>query len=785
MPEVAKSEAMTIEKVAIIGAGVMGAGIAAQVANAGVSVLLLDVVPDGAEDRNAVAAGAVQRMLKTEPAPFMSKRAAKLVTPGNIEDDLGALADCDWIVEAVVERLDVKRALYEKIEAARKPGAIVSSNTSTLPLAKLTEGLPESFARDFLITHFFNPPRYMRLLELVAGPATRPEAAEALNRFADLRLGKGVVACHDTPGFIANRIGTFWIQCAIVEALGRGLTVEEADALMSRPLGIPKTGVFGLMDLVGIDLMPHVDRNLAESLPADDPYQAIRRELPFIEIMIAEGFTGRKGKGGFYRLNKTNGQRVKEARDLRTGAYAPAAKPALESLTASKQSGLKALVAHPDKGGLYARAVLSQVLAYAAALVPEIADDIPAVDRALQLGYNWKYGPFELIDRLGAETLVGVLEEDDRAVPALLKRAAEAGGCYRVEDGKRQYLGLDGQYRDVVRPEGVLLLADIKQRSEPLAKNGSASLWDLGDGVIGLEVHTKLNTIDPDVLSLMRKAIEIVPKGHKALVIYNEGEHFSAGANLGLALFAANTALWPMIEDMVAQGQKTYAALKRAPFPVVAAPSGLALGGGCEILMHADAVQAHAESYVGLVEVGVGVVPAWGGCKELLARLAADPKRPQGPMPPVTQAFQTIGLADVAKSAFEAREKGFLRPGDDITFNRERLLADAKAKALELAEGYQPPEPIELALPGPAGKASLRRAVCDLRAKGVATAHDEVVAEALAEVLSGGSEADHTEPLSEDQVLALERAAFMSLVKTEATLARMEHTLETGKPLRN
>ena len=319
---------MSIEKVAVIGAGVMGAGIAAQVANAGVPVLLLDIVPEntspgGAENRNAVAEGAIARMLKTDPAPFMSKRAAKLVTPGNIEDDLDALADCDWIVEVVVERLDVKQDLYRKIEAARKPGAIVSSNTSTLPLSKLTEGLPESFARDVVITHFFNPPRYMRLLEIVAGQATRSEAVETMAAFADQRLGKGVVLCNDTPGFVANRIGTFWIQCAVVEAFDRGLSVEEADAVMSRPLGIPKTGVFGLMDLVGIDLMPHVDRNLAETLPADDAYQAIRRELPTIAQMIEDGYTGRKGKGGFYRLNKTNGKRVKEARNLATGDYAP------------------------------------------------------------------------------------------------------------------------------------------------------------------------------------------------------------------------------------------------------------------------------------------------------------------------------------------------------------------------------------------------------------------------------------------------------------------------------
>jgi len=775
---------MSIDHVTVIGAGVMGGGIAAQIANAGVPVLLLDVVPEGATDRDAVARQAIARMIKADPAPFMSKRAAKRVTPGNIEDHLDRAADSDWIVEAVIEKPDIKQALYKKIEKVRKKGSIVSSNTSTLPRATLVDGMPKSFAADFLITHFFNPPRYMRLLEVVSGPENAAKTVSAFKAFADERLGKGVVDAHDTPGFIANRIGTFWIQRAIVEAIDRGLSIEEADACMGRPLGIPKTGVFGLMDLVGIDLMPYVDQSLANALPADDAYMAIRREVPLIGRMIADGYTGRKGKGGFYRLNTEGGGRVKEAIDLATGAYAPAAKPALESLRAAR-GGAKALVAHADKGGQYAWAVMSKTLAYAASLVPEIADDIDAVDRAMQQGYNWKKGPFGLIDAIGAGDMAARLADDGAAVPLLLQKAADAEGFYRIADGRRQYLTLDGGYADIVRPAGVTLLADVKLASQPVARNGSASLWDVGDGVACFEIHTKLNSIDQEVMSLLRKAIGIVAKDFKALVIYNEGSHFSAGANIGLALFAANTAMWPMIEDLVAQGQKIYADLKRAPFPVVAAPSGLALGGGCEILLHSDAVQAHAESYVGLVETGVGLVPAWGGCKEMLMRLASDPKRPHGPMAPVAQAFQTIGLADVAKSAFEAKEKGFLRETDAVTFNRDRLLADAKARALDLVDGYAPPEPVEIALPGPSGKAAIGLALDEFRAKGMLTPHDETVADALADVLTGGPKADHTEPMDEDAVLKLERAAFMRLVRTEPTLARMEHTLETGKPLRN
>ncbi|NIA71750.1 3-hydroxyacyl-CoA dehydrogenase [Pelagibius litoralis] len=776
---------MTIVTAAVIGAGVMGAGIAAHLANAGVSVLLLDVVPKEGDNRNALAEGAVAKMLKADPAPFMSKRAAKLITPGNIEDDLDKLADADWIVEAVLEDPKIKRALYERLEGVRKDGSIISSNTSTLPLSLLTKDMPDRFCGDFLITHFFNPPRYMPLLELVTGPNTKPAVLETLSAFADRRLGKGIVLCHDTPGFVANRIGTFWLQCAVVETLDRGLTVEEADAVMGRPIGVPKTGVFALLDLVGLDLMPKVDASLAATLTKDDAYQSLRRPFPLLEEMIAEGYTGRKGKGGFYRLNKSNGARVKEAVDLKTGDYAPAGKPSLASVSASRRGGPKALVAHDDKGGLFAWAVLSQTLGYAAALVPEIADDVPSVDRAMRLGYNWKFGPFELIDKLGAADFADRLKAEGKAVPPLLEKAAAADGFYRVKDGRQQVLTVAGDYADVERGEGVLLLSDVKLGSEPLAKSGSASLWDIGDGVVCLEVHTKLNTMDPDVFKIIAKALDIVGKNYKALVIYNEGSHFSAGANLGLAMFAANVGAWPMIEDMVAQGQKAYTALKRSPFPVVAAPSGLALGGGCEILLASDAVQAHAESYVGLVEAGVGVVPAWGGCKELLSRLARDPRRPKGPMPAVAAAFETIGMAKVAKSAFEARELGFLRREDDITFNRERLLADAKKKALSLVEGYQPPEPVELTLPGPSGKASLAFALRDLYAKGLATEHDMVVASELADVLTGGDDADMTEPLPEETVLKMEREAFMRLVRTPGTLARVEHTLETGKPLRN
>ena len=770
----------SIRKVGVVGAGVMGAGIAAQVANAGVPVVLLDIVPGG-------AAKAVERMLRADPAPFMGKSAARLVQAGDLDGGgLSLLADCDWIVEAIVERPDAKRDLYARLGEVRKPGSIVSSNTSTIPLAALTEGLGEGFARDFLVTHFFNPPRYMRLLELVRGPATRTDAVEAIAAFGDRRLGKTIVHCKDTPGFIANRIGGLWMQSAINHAVDLRLTVEEADAVMGRPMGVPKTGVFGLLDLVGLDLMPHVAASMKASLPATDAYVTGMREHALITRMIAEGRTGRKGgKGGFYAREKgPGGESLKRAIDLWTGDYRESAKARLDSLGVGGKD-LRALTEHSDRGGQYARAVLLDTLGYAASLVPEIADSPADVDAAMRLGYAWRWGPFELIDRLGPGWLAGALRGAGRAVPALLETTGNRP-FYRVQDGRRQVLGTDGVYRDIPRPEGVLLLSDIKLRSQPLARNGSASLWDIGDGVACLEFHSKMNALDPDILALLGKAVAMGKKGaFRALVVHNEADNFSVGANIGLALFAANIGAWGEIEGMIEGGQKAMRAMRDAPFPVVGAPAGMALGGGCEILLHCDAVQAHAETYIGLVEVGVGLIPGWGGCTSMLQRWAEAPKAPRGPMPPVAKAFEMISTAQVAKSAAEARDLLLLRPTDGITMNRDRLLADAKARALAMVEGYRPAEPKPLRLPGPSGRAALNMAVEGAARLGKATPHDIVVCDHLAEALTGGPRADHTADTSEEQVRALERKGFMALLRTEATLARVEHMLETGRPLRN
>jgi 3-hydroxyacyl-CoA dehydrogenase len=770
------------KKVAVIGSGVMGCGIAAQIANAGVRVLLLDIPAKDGANRNAVAEGAVAKALKTDPAPFMSPAAAKLIETGNIDDDLARVAECDWIVEVVVERLDIKQALYRKLDAVRRPGTAISSNTSTIPLATLLDGLPESFARDFMITHFFNPPRYMRLLELVTGPATDAALAEKVGLFCDTAMGKSVVRCKDSPGFIANRLGVFWMTSAVTETTEHGLTIEEADAIMGRPFGVPKTGVFGLMDLVGLDLMPHVNASMAGALPKDDAFHAINRDVPVVPKLIAEGYTGRKGKGGFYRLNKAGGKRVKETVDLATGVFRPEQPAQLPEIAAAGRD-LRKLMGAPGKVGAYAWKVMGHTMAYAAKLIPEATDEIVAIDEAMRLGYNWKHGPFELIDMVGADWLIERLRADKFDVPPMLERAA-GRTFYRVENGVRQQLGQDGDYHDIVRPDGVLMLEDIKRTATPVLKNGSAAVWDIGDGVLCFEFTSKSNSLDEQIMSLLGKTIAAVKKDYKALVIYNEGGNFSVGANIGLALFAANIAAWMQVESMVATGQDMMQKLKYAPFPVVAAPSGMALGGGCEFLLHSDAVQAHAETYAGLVECGVGLLPGWGGCKEMLGRWATAPKMPKGPMPAPMKVFEMISTAKVAKSAAEAGEMLVLRPTDRVTMNRYRLLADAKKRALELAVDYKAPEPREIVLPGASGKLALDQAVAGFRKTGMATKHDVTVSGELARVLTGG-DTDIVDTVKESKILDLERESFLRLLRTPGTLARIEHMLETGKPLRN
>ena len=770
-----------IERVAVIGSGVMGGGIAAQLANAGASVLLLDIAAKDGPDRSAVARGAVERLSKSRPPAFMHRRAARRIDVGNIDDDLARAGEVDWIVEAVVERLDVKRDLYARLDAVRRPGAIVSSNTSTIPLARLVEGASDRLRQDFAITHFFNPPRYMRLLEIVRGPRTRPELVETLREFADRRLGKGVVECKDTPGFIANRIGIYWIQCAVIEAMRAGLGVEQADAALGPAAGIPKTGVFGLSDLVGLDLMPHVVASMDALLPPDDAMRDYTETPDLLRGMIAAGNTGRKGKGGFYRLRREGAERIKESIDLATGEYHRSERVRLACVEAAKSGGPRALVEHDSDEGRYAWRVLSSVIAYSAALVPEISNDIAGVDAAMRLGYNWRFGPFELADRIGVGRVAERLRAEGRPVPPLLEAACRSG-FYREAGGGVERIGIAGGYAPVVPPSGAIRLADAKRGRERLIGNDSASLWNVGRDVACLEFHTTMNTLDAAIMKLVAEALALVPDRFAGLVIHNDAEHFSAGVNLREALAAIDTGAWDRLAAAAELGQSTYKAMKYAPFPIVGAPCGMALGGGCELLLHCDAIVAHAETYAGLVEVGVGLIPAWGGCKELLARFSGA--GPAGPMPPVSRAFETVGLAKVSQSAFEARELGFLRRADAIVMNRDRVLGEAIDKVHALRDGYVPPEPPVFRLPGPSGKVALELATGDLARAGKATAHDVTVASVLARVLTGG-DADLTEEVTEDQMLVLEREAAFSLLRTAGTRARIEHMLGTGRPLRN
>ena len=607
------------------------------------------------------------------------------------------------------------------------------------------------------------------------GPYTDPAIFNAVADFADRALGKSAVTSNDAPGFIANRVGNYWLQVAMVEAMRHGMAVEEVDAILGKPFGFPKTGVFGLLDLVGIDLMPEINKSLARTLPPSDAFHAHNEELPLVARMIAGGYTGRKGKGGFYLFDRAT--RKKQVIDLNTGEYRP------ERAPDAPEANLAKLLGGSSKASRYAGAAMGPVRAYAAAIVPEAVGTLADVDTAMRLGYAWRWGPFELIDKIGTAAFTARLEADGLPVPPLLKAAA-GRPFYRVADGQRQFLTLQGDYQTIPRPPGVLLLEDIRLRSEPVLKNGSASVWDIGDGVLCFEFTSKANSIDEAVFALLDKTITLVREQFRALVIYNEGQNFSVGANLGLALFAANIAAWPEIERLVAGGQQALKKLKYAPFPVVSAPSGLALGGGCEFLLHSSAVQAHAESYIGLVECGVGLLPAWGGCKEMLVRWQAPGALPNGPVPAPARVFETVSTATTAKSAADARKLGFLRAEDGVTMNRDRLLADAKMRALLLVEGYAPPAPPELRLPGSGGALAMRLAAENFHKRGLATDLALLVSGAVAGVLSGG-EADLMDTVSEDQMLALERAGFMSLMKAPATLARIEHTLNTGKPLRN
>jgi 3-hydroxyacyl-CoA dehydrogenase len=784
-----------IKKAAVIGAGVMGSGIAAQLANAGIEVVLLDKFP-------GVAEKAVQRMLKAKlpkdpmNAGFMSPENAKLVTPGNQDDDLDKISDADWICEVIIEDLELKKSLFADIEKVRKPGSIVSSNTSTIPLDLLVEDLPEESKKDYMITHFFNPPRFMKLLEIVSGKDTRADAVEKLSELCDIDLGKSVVTCNDTPGFIANRIGTFMIKRAINEAIDKNLKIEDVDAVMGPPMGFPKMGIFALTDTVGVDLSKHVVESLKDTLPKTDAFQAISQEVPLISSMIKDGRLGRKSeKGeGFYR----RGASGKEALELSTGQYRLAEKSSLKSVSAGRK-GIRHVFETDDQGGKFAWNVMRDTFLYTTSLIPEISSDISAVDEAMCAGYNWKHGPFSMIDALGNDQEIGVdylirkLEEENIEVPKVLQMA-KGHPFYWENEGKVHRLTFDFDnekinYEEMKQPEGVLSLKDIKRTSAPIGGNNDVSIWNIGDGVLCAELHGMKNTLGPDTMIGLNEACDMIDGSNgefKSLVIYSDNEQFAVGANLGLAGFAMNLGDYDTLEDIIYDGQKTLERLKYSEFPVVAAIGGMALGGGCEIPLHCDAIQAHAETQIGLVEVGVGLIPGWGGCKEYLGRCFEEQER-LGPElskdPPELQAFEKIGTAYFSQSAQDAKNSLFLRPDDGITMNRSRLLADAKQKSLALAENYSPRAPYKYNLAGAPGKSVFRMAADDALAGGMATWHDVRVMEVLGNILSGGN-TNLSKVTSEEDLQHLEREGFIQLAKTAQTRARIRNMVSTGKPLR-
>ena len=776
----------TIKKVAVIGSGVMGSGIAAHCANAGCEVLLLDIVDDESSDRNIIAKNAIKYMHKSNPEMLMQRKNSKLITPGNIDDDLHKLIDCDWVIEVIIENLDIKKKLYKKLAQNIGKDTILSSNTSTIPRSELITDMANDLSSRFLITHFFNPPRYLPLLEVVSSPEVNADVLDRFCTFADIDLGKRVTICNDSPGFIGNRLGIYFIQRAYKATIDHGLSIEQADAMLGRPIGLPKTAVFALMDLVGIDLIPHVTGSLISHLGENDPFHKIAGVgKDTITSMIDEGYTGRKGKGGFYRLNRENGKKIKEARSLITGEYKTAKRKAGFSSAKMGKRGIAEIMDCDDKGAEFVTDVLLDSLSYAAYIVPEVSEDIYAIDGAMKVGYNWKKGPFEMMDAIGPKSMVNRLNDSNKSVPPFLALAAEKGMFYGIDSGEITRLSPNGEMVKIERNEETLTVADLKRRGKPLERNASASIWDMGDQVLLVEYHTKMNAMDPMNMEMLLNAVDMAEnEGWKGVVIGNDAANFCAGANLGLALFAANLAAWKDLDDFIGLGQDTYQTLKFSEVPIVAASAGLCLGGGAEVLMHCDAIQAHSESYVGLVEVGVGIIPAWGGCKEYLGRIKEFGLVSNGPMGAVMKAFEVIGTAQVAKSADQAQTMGFLGPNDRITMNRDRLLSDAKKTLIELSKDYSPPEPRTYSLPGPSGKAALELAVNDLALSGKVTPHDIVVTNALAEILTGG-DTDITDILEEDDILAMEKIAITTLAKNTDTLDRMQHMLETGKPLRN
>jgi 3-hydroxyacyl-CoA dehydrogenase len=793
----------------------MGARIAAHIANAGVPCYLFDIVLPDADGpaRNQIASAGLEAARKSKPAAFFEPSLARLVTLGNFEDDLKKLADVDWIIEAVVENLDIKRALLKKIEAVRKPGTIITTNTSGLPVAKISEGFSDEFRRFWFGTHFFNPPRYMRLLELIPTPQSDPAAMDAIANFGDVHLGKGIVRAKDTPNFICNRIGTFSVLNVMRLMQDMDLSIEDVDALTGTALGWPKSATFRTIDLVGLDILSHVVSNMSSQVSDE------RSELglpDFFKQMLQRKWLGDKTKGGFYKKAKAKDGKEDEriGLDWKTLDYRPRQKakfPALEMAKNVEETGARVRMLlgmngggpqKGDKAGQFLWTALSELWTYSANRVPEISDTIVEIDRAMKLGFNWELGPFELWDAAGVEGTVTRMKEESKPVAANAEKLLASGKRSWYSDASntasgRTYFDLgSSDYKAVQVPPGVWRVEVAKRSRGEVKKNSGASLVDLGDGVGCIEFHSKMNSLGADIIQLVTQSLKSGGPGDNfdAFVITNDAQNFSVGANLMLLLMAVQEEEWDEVDLVIRQFQNMTQAIKFSQKPVVVAPFGLTLGGGTEMSLHAAARQPHAELYTGLVEVGVGLLPGGGGCKEMLLRAidsaAAIRKDGRGEsvelMEAMKKAFETIATAKIATSAYEARGLGFLSDADRITMNRERVLSDAKARALELSQtGYQPSAPrTDIPAPGESILAALKMGVHLMRQGEFISDHEVKIGTRVAEVLCGGNLTPGT-PVSEQYILDLEREAFKSLCGERKTQERIQYTLKTGKTLRN
>jgi len=793
----------------------MGARIAAHLANAGIPCYLLDIVPpelttdekrkgltlEKAAVRNRIVLAGLDAAKKSRPAAFFTPEAARLVTPGNFEDNLAWCGEVDWIIEAVAENLEIKRKLFERVDAVRKPGAIVTTNTSGLPIRLIAEGRSEEFQQHWAGTHFFNPPRYMKLAELIPGPKTLPAVMEALDEICDLRLGKGVVIAKDTPNFIANRVGTFSMLNAIQQMLALDMTFDEVDACTGPAVGWPRSATFRTADIVGLDVLDHVIRNIYDSIPDDESRETFRVPL-LIQEMMKRGWLGEKTGGGFYkRVKGAGGESEILTLDWKTMEYRPQQKAKFRSIEAGKaiddtRQRLQMLLAPAmdgsggDKANKFIWSALSETCLYAARRVPEIANTVVDVDRAMRWGFGWELGPFEIWDAIGVERMAKALEPSGKQMPPLIAKllASPEKSFYESEKGTTRYFDLvSNALAPVFEPPGILILKSWKDRTPVIQQNSGASLVDLGDGVLCCEFHAKMNAIGGDITSMLNAGIARLETEFEAMVIGNQAANFSAGANLMLLLMTAQEGEWDDIHLAVRQFQRVNMAIKYAPRPVVTAPQGMALGGGCEMNLHAARIHATAEAYIGLVEVGVGLIPAGGGSKEMLIR--ANEHAAGGDTLDLTHAlrpiFESIATAKVSTSAEEARSLGYLRPSDLISMNRDRQIADAKQTALAMVRaGYHPPAPAEVRVLGEEFYALAKLAIHGMVRGEFATEFDGLVARKLAYILAGGS-ITAAQNVPEQYLLDLEREAFVSLCGERKTQERIAHTLKTGKPLRN